>query len=82
MTLHVLIHSFLQILIWVVFIRCILSWVVPNMETHPNPIIRFFYDTTEPMLRPFRSVIRVGSVGLDLSPLILLLLLSLVARLI
>jgi len=37
--------------------------------------VRVIHDLTEPMLRPFRALLRVGAGGLDFSPLILLLVL-------
>ena len=60
----------LQLYTYVVFGRVIISWV--NADPY-NPIVRFLYQATEPVLGPIRR--RVGIVsGLDLSPLILLLL--------
>jgi YggT family protein len=51
------------------FGRIVLSWV--SADPH-NPIVQILYQTTEPVLRPIRQ--RVGIVsGLDLSPMILLL---------
>ena len=52
--------------------RVIISWI--RVDRY-NPVVRFIYDTTEPMLRPFRSIARAEAGGFDLSPLILLLVL-------
>ncbi len=52
-------------------IRALLSWVSPDPY---NPIVQFLYKTTEPMLAPFRRVIPMYSIGLDLSPILALLL--------
>ena len=52
-----------------IFGRVILSWISADPY---NPIVQILYQTTEPVLRPIRQ--RVGIVGgLDLSPMILLL---------
>lgn len=62
----------------VVFARVILSWVSMAWSPPPGltPLIRVIYDLTEPVLGLFRRYIPpVG--GLDLSPLVIFLILSL-----
>lgn len=64
-------------LFWVVrivlFIRAIMSWFNPDPY---NPIVRFIYQITEPILEPFRRVIPpVGM--LDISFLVAILAISL-----
>jgi len=66
----------LQLLWWLVIVAALISWVSPDPR---NPIVRFLYATTEPLFRPFRRLIppsRTG--GLDISPLIVILLIYLV----
>jgi YggT family protein len=62
-----------RLVFWVlqllVFARVIISWV--RVDRH-HPLVRFIYQVTEPMLRPFRAVLRIGPGGLDFSPIILL----------
>ena len=61
---------------WVVIIRAVVSWVNPDPH---NPIVRMLHQLTEPLLRPIRKLVppyKLG--GLDLSPLILILLIQLV----
>ena len=69
----------LQVFTLVVFARIILEWIPVSFD-HPVAKIRAqFRLVTEPVLRPLRAIIppvRIGAVGLDLSPLILLLGLS------
>ena len=68
----------LQALQWLVIIAALVSWVSPDPR---NPIVRFLYVTTEPLFRPFRRLLppsRTG--GLDLSPLLVLLVIFLVSR--
>jgi len=67
-----------QILWWLVLIYVILSWLpVPRW----HPAVRLVNRLVEPMLRPFRAVLRVGAGGIDFSPLILLLVVSVVRML-
>jgi YggT family protein len=47
--------------------RIILSWF-PNVD-RGNPIIRFLYDITEPVLRPIREMLPANGM-FDFSPLI------------
>jgi YggT family protein len=66
------VFAILTVIQWLVIIAAVISWVNPDPR---NPIVQFLYRTTEPMLRPFRKLIppsRTG--GIDLSPLVLLLL--------
>ena len=61
---------------WVVVIRAVVSWVNPDPY---NPVVRILHRLTEPLLKPLRRLVpphRLG--GLDLSPLILILLIQLV----
>lgn len=66
-----LIIYILQILI---FIRVILSWVVPYGR---NEFVRLVNDITEPILKPFRIIIPIaGNAGIDISAIVVLLLLQ------
>jgi YggT family protein len=55
---------------WIIIARAVLSWVNPDPY---NPIVRFLYRATEPVLRPIRQRLPTFQMGLDLSPLIVLL---------
>jgi len=60
----------LSIYMWVIIAAAVISWVNPDPY---NPIVRFLYRVTEPVLRPIRR--RLGILGgLDLSPMIAILL--------
>lgn len=52
----------------VVFGAVVVSWV--NADPY-NPIVRFLYQVTEPLLRPIRRRIGIIS-GIDFSPMILI----------
>ena len=74
-----LIHLIFRLLQLLVFARVIISWI-PAARYHP--VVRFIYNVTEPMLRPFRAVVRVGPGGVDFSPMILRVVLFVVEQLI
>lgn len=64
--LDLLLHLYAIILI----VRVIVSWV--NAEPF-NPIVRFLYQATEPVLARVRRTLPVVYAGIDLSPLVVLL---------
>ena len=55
---------------WMIIARAVLSWVNPDPF---NPIVRFLYRATEPVLRPIRHRLPTFQMGLDLSPMIVML---------
>jgi YggT family protein len=55
---------------WILIGRAVISWVNPDPY---NPIVRFLYSATEPVLRRLRRVIPTVAGGIDFSPMILLL---------
>lgn len=59
----------LNVYFWLIIARAVLSWVNPDPY---NPIVRFIYRTTEPVLRPVRERLGAFAAGLDLSPMIVL----------
>ena len=71
-----LVLSLLDIYSWVVIIRALISWVSPDPY---NPIVQILAKLTEPVLRPLRKLVPPEKLGgLDLTPLILILLIQLV----
>ena len=64
------IFAILDLFVWA---RVIISWI--NHDPY-NDIIRIIYQITEPMLRPIRDIIPATSIGIDISPFILLFLLN------
>jgi YggT family protein len=56
----------------IVIARAVLSWVSPDPY---NPIVRFLYNVTEPVLYRIRRVIPIDLGGLDFTPMILILVL-------
>ncbi|HUK56706.1 MAG TPA: YggT family protein [Nitrospiria bacterium] len=62
----------LNFYMWVVIVRALISWVNPDPY---NPIVQFLYKVTEPVLNPIRRLLPVYNMGIDLSPLIVILIL-------
>ena len=52
---------------WIIIARAILSWVNPDPY---NPIVRFLYNATEPVLYRIRRALPVFAGGIDFSPII------------
>lgn len=62
---------------WIVIARALLSWVNPDPY---NPVVRFLVNVTEPVLRPIRRTIPMGRMGIDLSPMIVILVIMFLQR--
>ncbi len=74
-----LVDVVIQIYIWVLIASAILSWLVAfDVVNRRNSVVSkiglFLYRVTEPVLRPIRRVLPLIA-GVDLSPLVLILLL-------
>jgi YggT family protein len=52
---------------WIVIARVIISWVNADPS---NPLVRFIYGATEPVLERVRRALPVYAGGLDLSPIV------------
>jgi YggT family protein len=65
-----LVNLVLQAYFWIIIARAVLSWVNPDPF---NPVVRFLYRVTEPVLRPIRRRLPTMQMGLDLSPMVVLL---------
>jgi len=57
----------LNIYMWVIIIRALVSWVSPDPY---NPIVQILTRMTEPVLRPLRRLVPPYKLGIDFSPLI------------
>jgi YggT family protein len=62
-----ILHYVLNIFMWVVIARAVLSWVSPDPY---NPIVRFIYTVTEPVLYRIRRHLPVVFGGIDLAPVV------------
>lgn len=72
------VQIFLNILTWLIVARFLLSWFRPRYRTGNNSwfftIDEMLWRATEPMLAPIRRLLPTGGMGMDFSPMILLLL--------
>ncbi len=64
-----LIDLILGAYIWIIIGRAIVSWVSADPY---NPIVRFVYEVTEPLLARIRKVVPTLGGGIDFSPMILI----------
>ena len=77
-----LIHTLITLYIWILIANAVLSWLIAfNVVNVHNNVVRTIGETlyrlTEPALRPIRSILpSLG--GLDISPVILIILLMFV----
>lgn len=67
-----IIHIVLIIYMWIVIFRAVLSWVrIPSLY----PVAVILYNLTEPLMRPIRRFVPPRSMGgIDISPIIVILL--------
>jgi YggT family protein len=65
-----IINIALTIYMWIIVIRAVLSWVHPDPY---NPIVRLLYQVTEPLMASVRRWIPLRGMGIDFSPMIILL---------
>jgi len=72
------VNTAFNVLVWLIIGRCILSFVRHDPY---QPLIKFVYDVTEPVMAPFRKLIPAAG-GLDFSPIIAVLAISLVQKII
>jgi YggT family protein len=71
-----IINALLGIYMWIIIIAALITWVNPDPY---NPIVRFLYSVTDPVLRPIRR--RIGiAMGIDISPLIVILIIIFIQK--
>lgn len=71
--------TILQLYIFVVLARVVLSWFPASGAGPLTSIQRILHALTEPIMGPLRSILpplRMGGMGLDLSPIALIILLQ------
>ncbi len=78
-SLFLIIFWVLQVYQLLLLARVLMTWI-PNLD-YNNPIARFLYQATEPVLAPIRKALpQMG--GIDLSPLVVFLGISVLMQLI
>jgi YggT family protein len=66
----------LNLYLLAILVRIFMSWIPPTPGTTYASIYSFFFNITEPVLGPVRRAmppVRMGAMGLDLSPIVVLL---------
>lgn len=75
-----IINLVFQIYIFIVIARALISWVSPDPY---NPIVRFLHNATDPVLYRLRNLLPFLQAGaFDFSPIVLLILLSVLQQVI
>jgi len=60
----------LTLYMWIIIFRALISWVNPDPH---NQIVIFLYRVTEPVLGPIRRLLPLRNIGIDFSPVIVIL---------
>ncbi|HHK60811.1 MAG TPA: YggT family protein [Desulfobacterales bacterium] len=68
--LAILIDFLLSAYMWIIIGRAVVSWVSADPY---NPIVRFLYEATEPVLARLRRAVPVAVGGIDFSPMLVIL---------
>ncbi len=61
------IYFLLEVYMWIVIARAVISWVNPDPY---NPIVRFLSSATEPVLYRLRRALPLYGGGIDFSPIL------------
>ncbi len=69
MAIAQLVDFLLTAYMWIIIGRAVISWV--NADPY-NPIVRFLFDVTEPLLSRIRRLLPMSMGGIDFSPMILI----------
>ncbi|HEY3304812.1 MAG TPA: YggT family protein [Candidatus Binatia bacterium] len=65
--LAAVLNTLLWLYMWIMIARAVISWV--NADPY-NPIVRFLYSATEPVLYRVRRLFPLYAGGIDFSPII------------
>ena len=66
----VILGYIITVLTWLIIIRALISWVNPDPY---NIIVQILNRVTDPVLAPFRRILPIRNIGLDISPMIAIL---------
>lgn len=76
-------YLIVEIYLYVVIARVVVSWFPIGPDSPFRPVVRVLGAVTDPILTPLRRVLpplRIGGMGIDLSPIILLVALEIVLQ--
>lgn len=65
-----ILHILLNLYMWIVIARALISWVNPDPY---NPIVRLLYNLTEPVLQTVRRHLPLYFGGIDFTPMLVIL---------
>ncbi len=65
---------FLRLLSWLIIIRILMSWFIPQSR---NSIVLFIYETSDAVLRPIRRILKPKG-RIDWTPLIAIILIDVI----
>ena len=68
--LATVIYYVLTLYMWIIIARAVISWVNPDPY---NPIVRFLYSITDPVLLAIRRRLPLSFGGIDFSPILVIL---------
>jgi len=68
--LAIVIYYVLNLYMWIIIARAVISWVNPDPY---NPIVRFLYSITDPVLLAIRRRLPLSFGGMDFSPIVIIL---------
>ena len=75
--LATVINYVLYLYMWIIIARAVISWVNPDPY---NPIVRFLYSITDPVLLAIRRRLPLSFGGIDFSPILVILAIIFVQR--
>ena len=73
-----MINVLYQAIVFILFVRIILSFL-PQVDPN-HPLVRFVHQVTEPLLAPFRQILPTGRLPVDFSPLLAFFVLGIIHR--
>jgi YggT family protein len=65
-----ILYLVLNLYMWIIIARAVISWVNPDPY---NPIVRFLYSITDPVLLTIRRRLPLSFGGIDFSPIVVIL---------
>lgn len=76
LSISTVVYYICQIMIYLIIARCVLSFVRHDPY---QPVIRFIYDVTEPIMAPFRRFVPTAA-GIDFSPILAVLFIQMIVQ--
>jgi len=72
-----ILYLVLNLYMWIIIARAVISWVNPDPY---NPIVRFLYSITDPVLLAIRRRLPLSFGGIDFSPIVVILVIIFLQR--